>query len=198
VQKRFGRLVAIKVVSGEYTADPEFGKRFVREARIVAQLSHPNIVQVHDAGAHEQCYYLVMEYLRGGDLNRRLKRGLHMQAAISVVKDIARGLDAAHAKGFVHRDIKPENILFREDGSAVLSDFGIARITQSSKTATGTVMGTPSYMSPEQVRGEIADHRSDIFAFGSVFYEMLSGERAFRRDTAAESSELPLSTTMTS
>ena len=158
VQKKFGRLVAIKVVSPEYTADPSFGKRFVREARIIAQLSHPNIVQVHDAGVNDQCYYLVMEYLRGGDLNRRLKRGLHMQAAISVVKDIARGLDSAHAKGFVHRDIKPENILFREDGSAVLSDFGVARVISSGASITqhGTVVGTPQYMSPEQAAGRAA------------------------------------------
>ncbi len=156
------------------------------KARIIAQLSHPNIVQVHDAGVHEQCYYLVMEYLRGGDLNRRLKRGLHMQAAISVVKDIARGLDTAHAKGFVHRDIKPENILFREDGSAVLSDFGIARMisTDASITRHGTVVGTPQYMSPEQAAGRALDGRSDIYSLGVVFYRMLTGEVPFKADSA--------------
>ncbi len=186
VQRKFGRLVAVKVVSPEYTADPTFGKRFVREARIIAQLSHPNIVQVHDAGVNEQCYYLVMEYLRGGDLNRRLKRGLHMQAAISVVKDIARGLDSAHAKGFVHRDIKPENILFREDGSAVLSDFGVARVISSgvSLTQHGTVVGTPQYMSPEQATGRALDGRSDIYSLGVVFFRMLTGEVPFKADSA--------------
>ena len=186
VQKKFGRLVAIKVVSPEYTTDPSFGKRFVREARIIAQLSHPNIVQVHDAGVNEQCYYLVMEYLRGGDLNRRLKRGLHMQAAISVVKDIARGLDSAHSKGFVHRDIKPENILFREDGSAVLSDFGVARVISSDASITrhGTVVGTPQYMSPEQASGRTLDGRSDIYSLGVVFYRMLTGEVPFKADSA--------------
>jgi len=186
VQKKFGRLVAIKVVSPEYTTDPSFGKRFVREARIIAQLSHPNIVQVHDAGVNDQCYYLVMEYLRGGDLNRRLKRGLHMQAAISVVKDIARGLDNAHAKGFVHRDIKPENILFREDGSAVLSDFGVARVISSDASITrhGTVVGTPQYMSPEQASGRTLDGRSDIYSLGVVFYRMLTGEVPFKADSA--------------
>ena len=186
VQKKFGRLVAIKVVSPEYTGDPSFGKRFVREARIIAQLSHPNIVQVHDAGVNDQCYYLVMEYLRGGDLNRRLKRGLHMQAAISVVKDIARGLDSAHAKGFVHRDIKPENILFREDGSAVLSDFGVARVISSGASITqhGTVVGTPQYMSPEQAAGRALDGRSDIYSLGVVFYRMLTGEVPFKADSA--------------
>jgi tetratricopeptide (TPR) repeat protein len=186
VQRKFGRLVAVKVVSPEYTSDPSFGKRFVREARIIAQLSHPNIVQVHDAGVHEQCYYLVMEYLRGGDLNRRLKRGLHMQAAISVVKDIARGLDTAHAKGYVHRDIKPENILFREDGSAVLSDFGIARVisTGASMTQHGTVVGTPQYMSPEQASGRPLDGRSDIYSLGVVFFRMLTGEVPYKADSA--------------
>jgi tetratricopeptide (TPR) repeat protein len=186
VQKKFGRLVAIKVVSPEYTTDPSFGKRFVREARIIAQLSHPNIVQVHDAGVNDQCYYLVMEYLRGGDLNRRLKRGLHMQAAISVVKDIARGLDSAHSKGFVHRDIKPENILFREDGSAVLSDFGVARVISSDASITrhGTVVGTPQYMSPEQASGRTLDGRSDIYSLGVVFFRMLTGEVPFKADSA--------------
>lgn len=186
VQKKFGRLVAVKVVSPEYTSDPTFGKRFVREARIIAQLSHPNIVQVHDAGVHGQCYYLVMEYLRGGDLNRRLKRGLHMQAAVSVVKDIARGLDSAHAKGYVHRDIKPENILFREDGSAVLSDFGIARVIRDGSTLTqsGTVVGTPQYMSPEQAAGRPLDGRSDIYGLGVVFFRMLTGEVPYKADSA--------------
>jgi serine/threonine-protein kinase PpkA len=186
VQRKFGRLVAVKVVSPEYTSDPSFGKRFVREARIIAQLSHPNIVQVHDAGVYEQCYYLVMEYLRGGDLNRRLKRGLHMQAAISVVKDIARGLDTAHSKGYVHRDIKPENILFREDGSAVLSDFGIARVisTGASITQHGTVVGTPQYMSPEQASGRPLDGRSDIYSLGVVFFRMLTGEVPYKADSA--------------
>jgi tetratricopeptide (TPR) repeat protein len=186
VQKKFGRLVAVKVVSPQYTADPSFGKRFVREARIIAQLTHPNIVQVHDAGVHEDCFYLVMEYLRGGDLNRRLKRGLHMQAAISVVKDVARGLDSAHAKGYVHRDIKPENILFREDGSAVLSDFGIARFisTASSITQDGTVVGTPQYMSPEQAAGRALDGRSDIYSLGVVFFRMLTGEVPYKADSA--------------
>jgi serine/threonine-protein kinase PpkA len=186
VQKKFGRLVAVKVVSPQYTTDASFGKRFVREARIIAQLSHPNIVQVHDAGVHEDCYYLVMEYLRGGDLNRRLKRGLHMQAAISVVKDIARGLDWAHAKGYVHRDIKPENILFREDGSAVLSDFGIARVisTSASITRDGTVVGTPQYMSPEQAAGRPLDGRSDIYSLGVVFFRMLTGEVPYKADSA--------------
>jgi tetratricopeptide (TPR) repeat protein len=186
VQRKFGRLVAIKVVSSEFTTDPEFGKRFVREARIVAQLTHPNIVQVHDAGVHDGIYFLVMEYLRGGDLNRRLQRGMHMQAVISVVKDVARGLDYAHQKGYVHRDIKPENILFREDGSAVVSDFGIARVmsTGASITRHGTVVGTPQYMSPEQAAGRELDGRSDIYSLGVVFFRMLTGDVPYKADSA--------------
>ena len=186
VQRKFGRLVAIKVVSPEFTLDPDFGKRFVREARIVAQLTHPNIVQVHDAGAHEGSYYLVMEYLRGGDLNRRLQRGMHMQAVIAVTKDVARGLDHAHQKGYVHRDIKPENVLFREDGSAVVSDFGIARLigAGASVTRQGTVVGTPQYMSPEQAAGRELDGRSDLYSLGIVFFRMLTGDVPYQADSA--------------
>ena len=181
VQKKFGRLVAIKVVSSQFTNDPTFGKRFVQEARIVAQLSHPNIVQVHDAGISDDCHYLVMEYLRGGDLNRRLDQGMHIQAVLAAVKDIARALDYAHQKGYVHRDIKPENILFREDGSAVLSDFGIAKVLRAETPFTrhGTVVGTPQYMSPEQAAGRQLDGRSDLYGLGIVFYRMLTGDVPF-------------------
>jgi Ser/Thr protein kinase RdoA (MazF antagonist) len=186
VQRKFGRLVAIKVVSPEFTLDPEFGKRFVREARIVAQLTHPNIVQVHDAGVHDGHYYLVMEYMRGGDLNRRLQRGMHMQAVLSVTKDVARGLDHAHQKGYVHRDIKPENVLFREDGSAVVSDFGIARLIGGGATLTrqGTVVGTPQYMSPEQAAGRELDGRADLYSLGVVFFRMLTGDVPYKADSA--------------
>jgi tetratricopeptide (TPR) repeat protein len=186
VQKKFGRLVALKVVSPEFTSDPSFGKRFAREARIIGQLNHPNIVQVHDAGVHENCYYLVMEYLRGGDLNRRLAKGLHMQAVLSVIKDVARALDYAHQKGYVHRDIKPENILFREDGSAVLSDFGIAKVVSAGVALTrqGSVVGTPQYMSPEQAAGRALDGRSDLYSLGVVFFRMLSGDVPYKADSA--------------
>ena len=186
VQKKFGRLVAIKVVSPQFTNDPTFGKRFVRESRIVAQLTHPNIVQVHDVGVSDDRYYLVMEFLRGGDLNRKLKQGLHMQEVLQIVIDMARALEFAHNKGYVHRDIKPENILFREEGSAVLSDFGIARVMEnnSSMTRHGTVVGTPQYMSPEQASGKIVDGRSDIYSLGIVFFKMLTGAVPFKADTA--------------
>ena len=131
VQTKFGRLVALKVVSGKYARDPRFKERFVRESRINARLTHPNIVQVYDVGSHEGVLYLVLEYVRGGDLIARLNRGIHIEELVRVICDICKALDYAHEKGFVHRDIKPENILFREDGSAVLSDFGIARFADA-------------------------------------------------------------------
>jgi serine/threonine-protein kinase PpkA len=186
VQRKFGRLVAIKLVSSEFSDRPDFGVRFVREARIVSQLHHPGIVQVYDAGVSGDCYYMVMEYLRGGDLNRCLERGLSMQAAVDVVKDIARALDFAHAKGYIHRDIKPENILFREDGSALLSDFGIAALFGDDTPHDGKVLGTPEYMSPEQAMGRPLDGRSDIYSLGVVFFRVLTGDVPYHADSAVE------------
>ena len=186
VQKKFGRLVALKVVSPDFAKDSDFRKRFLRESQINAQLTHPNIVQVYDVGLHEQYLYLVMEYLRGGDLNRALESGLRMVTLVGVVRDIAKALDYAHERGFVHRDIKPENILFREDGSAVLSDFGIAKVVGSDRDLTrlGTVMGTPQYMSPEQAAGRKLDGRSDIYSLGVVMYRMLTGDVPYKADSA--------------
>ena len=186
VQKKFGRLVALKVVSPEYSRDPDFRKRFLRESQINAQLTHPNIVQVYDVGVHESYLYLVMEYLRGGDLNHALKSGLSMGRLISVVRDIAKALDYAHQRNFIHRDIKPENILFREDGSAVLSDFGIAKVvgSEANLTKLGTVMGTPQYMSPEQAAGRPLDGRSDLYSLGIVMFRMLTGDVPYKADSA--------------
>jgi serine/threonine protein kinase len=186
VQRKFGRLVALKVVTGEHTHDAHFKERFIRESRINARLTHPNIVQVYDVGTHESALYLVLEYVRGGDLNQRLQKGMQLSDLVSVVKDIGRALDYAHGKGFIHRDIKPENILFREDGSAVLTDFGIARLTDSepSLTRAGTVVGTPQYMSPEQASGKELDGRSDIYSLGVVLYRMLTGDVPYKADSA--------------
>ena len=137
-------------------------------------------------GSHESTLYLVLEYVRGGDLNQRLQKGMRLTELLSVVKDIGRALDYAHGKGFIHRDIKPENILFREDGSAVLTDFGIARLTDSepSLTRAGTVVGTPQYMSPEQASGKELDGRSDIYSLGVVLYRMLTGDVPYKADSA--------------
>jgi len=186
VQKKFGRLVALKVVSADFTRDTKFKERFIRESRINARLTHPNIVQVYDVGSSGSSLYLVLEYIRGGDLNQRLERGMHVLDLIGVVKDMGKALDYAHTKGFVHRDIKPENILFREDGSAVLTDFGIARFTDTGPTITrvGMVVGTPQYMSPEQASGRELDGRSDLYSLGVVFYRMLTGEVPFKADSA--------------
>ncbi|MEQ8783547.1 MAG: protein kinase [Roseibium album] len=185
VQKKFGRLVALKVVTENFARDPEFRRRFVQESRINARLTHSNIVQVYDVGAAGEALYLVMEYVAGGDLNTHLDQGMRVDDLIRVVREIGRALDYAHSRGFVHRDIKPENILFREDGTAVLSDFGIARVVDNtpSVSRTGTVMGTPQYMSPEQAAGRPLDGRSDVYSLGVVFYRMLTGDVPFQADT---------------
>ena len=186
VQKKFGRLVALKVVSDPLARDPDFRKRFIQESRINARLTHSNIVQVYDVGANGETLYLVMEYVAGGDLDQRLNQGMRIEELIRVVKEIGRALDYAHGRGFIHRDIKPENILFREDGTAVLSDFGIARVMDHlpSVSQGGTVMGTPLYMSPEQAAGRPLDGRSDLYSLGVVLYRMLTGDVPYRADTA--------------
>ncbi|MFW6093104.1 MAG: protein kinase domain-containing protein [Pseudomonadota bacterium] len=185
VQRKFGRLVALKVVSGELAEDAEFRKRFIQESRINARLSHAHIVGIYDVGATADGVYLVMEYVRGGDLNKRLERGMTVEALIGVVTAIASALDYAHGRGFVHRDIKPENILFREDGTAVLSDFGIARVMDEGLTVSeaGTVLGTPQYMSPEQAAGRPLDGRSDLYSLGVVLYRVLTGDVPYQADT---------------
>jgi serine/threonine-protein kinase PpkA len=185
VQRKVARQVAIKVIAPEHAAHPDFAARFVREARIVAQLNHPGIVQLLDAGVHEGTYFMVMEYLRGGDLNRRLDRGLHMQAAVGAIRDVARALDYAHTKGYTHRDVKPENILFREDGSAALTDFGIAALVGAPAGQEGRVLGTPEYLSPEQSLGRPLDGRSDLYSLGIVFYRLLTGDVPFHGDAEA-------------
>ena len=186
VQNKLGRKVALKVVSSDYANDVAFRKRFIRESRINAQLSHPNIVQVYDVGSHESLLYLVLEHIAGGDLNQHLERGMHVSDLVEVVRDIGRALDYAHEKGFIHRDIKPENILFRPDGSAVLTDFGIARVIEGEPALTivGRVVGTPQYMSPEQAAGRELDGRSDLYSLGVVFYRLLTGEVPYKADSA--------------
>ncbi len=186
VQRKFGRLVALKVISDEIAQDPEFRQRFIQESRINARLTHSNIVQVFDVGTCKDGLYLVMEYVSGGDLNQRLERGMPIHELLRVVAEIGRALDYAHSRGFVHRDIKPENILFREDGTALLSDFGIARVVDStpSVSRSGTVLGTPAYMSPEQAAGRVLDGRSDLYSLGVVFYRVLTGDVPYKADTA--------------
>jgi predicted Ser/Thr protein kinase len=180
-QEKFERQVALKVMASSLNADPSFRERFIREAKLVAKLSHPNIVAVYDVGEHAGHVYMAMEYHTGGDLKARIKGGMTPAEAVRVVAEVARALEFAHAKGVIHRDIKPDNILFRSDGSAVLTDFGIAKQgdAQTQFTQMGMVAGTPKYMSPEQARGLPLDAESDLYSLGIVFYEALTGEVPF-------------------
>src|SRR5580704_12760728 len=196
---RLGRDVALKVLPESFAREGDRLRRFEQEARAVAALNHPNILAVFDIGQHDGSPFLVSELLEGETLRAVLDRGsVPQRKTIEYGVQIAHGLAAAHEKGIVHRDLKPENVFVTKDGRIKILDFGLAKLAQktgtdsgditltSEHTAAGVVMGTASYMAPEQVRGETADPRTDIFAFGAVLYEMLSGVRAFRRDTAAE------------
>ncbi|HEX4911548.1 MAG TPA: protein kinase [Permianibacter sp.] len=187
IQENFQREVAVKIMSPLLArGDASYGERFLREARIVAQLNHPHIVAVYDVGVHDGQHYLAMEYVPGDDLkNRRFQ--LTLKQALTAVKQVALALEYAHKKGYVHRDIKPENVLLNEDSSrAVLTDFGIARPsgTEGGLTQTGTAIGTPSYMSPEQALGKPLDHRTDLYSLGVVLYYLLVGEVPFTADSA--------------
>lgn len=195
---RLGRDVAIKVLPETFSADKERLARFEQEARAIATLNHPNIVAVYDIGEHDGGRYIVTELLEGETLRTKLSNGaLPVRKAQEYALQVAQGLAAAHDKGIVHRDLKPENIIINKDGRAKILDFGLAKqrleglaagatLTGVPQTTPGMTLGTIGYMSPEQVRGQSADHRSDIFSFGAVLHEMLSGERPFKRDTSAE------------
>jgi TolB-like protein len=199
--ERLGRDVAIKLLPAEFAADRERLKRFEREARATAALSHPNILAVHDIGIHEGVPYLVEELLEGESLKERLDRGsLTQPEALRIAGEIARGLAAAHEKGIVHRDLKPGNVFLTRDGTVKILDFGLAKLvptvpseeaetlTQAPTATTqlGGVLGTVAYMAPEQARGKAVDQRADVFAFGVVLYEMLTGERPFRGATGTD------------
>ncbi len=193
------RDVAIKVLPEHFASDPERLARFQREARAVAALSHPGILAIHDVGSDEGVHYAVMELLKGETLRSRLSQSmLAWRKAVEIGAAIADGLAAAHAKGVIHRDLKPENLFITADGLVKILDFGLARIDQAGapgaetgpylpdQTETGTVMGTLGYMSPEQIRGQPVDSRSDIFSLGCILHEMLTGKHAFARDTRAD------------
>lgn len=177
IQESVGRVVALKVMSPALDSDPSYSERFQREANIVGQLSHPHIVSIYDIGRHNNYNYIAMDYLPGGSIHDRMLEGINATQALKILKEVGSALDHSHERGYVHRDIKPENILFRDDGSAVLTDFGVARAVAigSRSTHAGTVVGTPHYMSPEQTRGKVVDARSDLYSLGIVFYEMLTG-----------------------
>jgi len=199
--RKLDREVAIKVLPERLAEDAGALARFEREAKAVAALSHPNILAIHDFGRHERIAYAVMELLEGETLRGKLQGApLSVRKAVDYARQIAQGLGAAHDRGIVHRDLKPENLFVTKEGRVKILDFGLARQdtppvgrgddshspTEARLTEAGALLGTVGYMSPEQVRGRSADHRSDIFAFGCVLHEMLSGRRAFQRETAAE------------
>ncbi|HQR36314.1 MAG TPA: serine/threonine-protein kinase, partial [Blastocatellia bacterium] len=194
---RLDRDVAVKILPEHLAQDAEALRRFEREAKAVAALSHPNILSIFDFGTEEGVSYAVMELLEGETLRARLQRGaIGWREAAEIGSAIAEGLAAAHVKHIIHRDLKPENIFLTTGNQVKILDFGIARVKHNvtpdaetlsgTDTKPGTVMGTIGYMSPEQVCGLQADAPSDIFSFGVVLYEMLSGERPFTRSTGAE------------
>lgn len=176
-----GAQVAIKVMRAPPGADEEWSARFLRESAILTRFTHPNIVRVYAAGESQGDHYMVMEHLDHGDLTTWIKQGLQPADAMRLVKAIALALDYAHKQGYIHRDVKPDNVLFRADGTAVLTDFGVARQRGSDTRLTqmGMVVGTPRYMSPEQHKGLDVDTRTDIYALGIVFYEMLMKQVPF-------------------
>jgi serine/threonine protein kinase len=215
---RLNRDVAVKLLPRDFVADADRLRRFEQEAKTLAALNHPNVLTIHDAGVHEAVPYLVSELLEGKTLREEMNGGaLPVRKATEYALQIAQGLAAAHGTGIIHRDLKPENIFVTRDGRVKILDFGLARLRTKQKaesgnqktdeaatiridaeaiintTEPGMVLGTPAYMSPEQVRGESMDHRADIFAFGTVLYEMLSGAGAFRRDTPVASMNAVLS-----
>ncbi len=196
---RLGRDVAIKILPAVFSSDPDRLRRFEQEAKAAAALNHPNILAVYDVGTHDGWPYIVSELLDGETLRARATRPLPARRAVDYALQIAQGLAAAHDKGIVHRDLKPENIVATANGLVKILDFGLAKLAQplispaagqlptmARETEPGVVMGTVGYMSPEQVRGGAVDHRSDIFAFGAILYELLSGKRAFDKPSAPE------------
>src|SRR5256884_3519116 len=198
---KLGREVAIKVLPASLSENTDRLNRFEQEAQAAGTLNHPNILVIHHIGIHNGAPYIVSELLEGETLRERMAgAALPQRKAIDYALQTAHGLAAAHAKGIVHRDLKPDNLFVTNDGRVKILDFGLAKLTATSdgtqsqtevptrkvNTDPGTVMGTMGYMSPEQLRGKTADHRSDIFSFGAILYEMLSGKRAFRGDSMAE------------
>jgi eukaryotic-like serine/threonine-protein kinase len=198
---RLGRDVAVKILPAAFASDDDRLRRFEQEARTAGLLNHPNILTIYDVGTHDGHPYVVSELLEGETLRARLQQGaMPARKTVDLTLQIAHGLAAAHEKGIVHRDLKPENLFVTSDSRAKILDFGLAKLKQPDvaakqsslqtvaavDTQPGLVLGTVGYMSPEQVRGAPADHRSDIFSLGTIIHEMLTGRRAFQRDTAAE------------
>jgi len=197
---RLQRDVALKVIRAEMARDPDRISRFEQEARAAGALSHPNVCAIYDIGTRDGAPYVVMELLEGENLRQILQSGpLPARKALDYVTQMANGLAAAHDKGIIHRDLKPENLFVTKDGRVKVLDFGLAKLARAESAAaagdktisvapteTGAIFGTVGYMAPEQVKGEPADHRADVFALGAILYELLTGRRAFRGATYVE------------
>ncbi len=183
------RPVAIKVIRPQHLATPELGEeartRFSREANAAGRLSHPNIVTIYQLGEDRGYQYMAMEYVDGAPLNKTMSAGVAMNSTtvLDIVRQMADGLDHAHEQGVVHRDIKPANIMVRPDGKVKIADFGIARVASQTLTRTGTTLGTPAYMAPEQILGHKVDGRADQFALAVLSYQMLAGQKPFEAPT---------------
>src|SRR5512140_1810776 len=181
----FEREVAIKMLPRELLHDPQFKERFKREIKTIAALEHPAIVPVYDVGEEDGVPYFVMRYMSGGSLTQLINRGkFSLEDAARIVERVSSALAYAHKNGLVHRDLKPDNILFDNNGDPFISDFGVAKLTDSSTNMTGSgIIGTPAYMSPEQAQGEKVDNRSDIYGLGGIIFQMLSGEQPYNATT---------------
>jgi eukaryotic-like serine/threonine-protein kinase len=195
---QLGRKVAVKILPAQFTRDSDRIARFQRESRAASALNHPNIITIHEIGQDRNLYFIVTEFIEGDTLRKKIGRDkVNLKEAVEITLQIAGALEAAHNAGIIHRDIKPENIMLRRDGYVKVLDFGLAKLTEKRKsssngnpepqlsTETGLVMGTLSYMSPEQASGQEVDHRTDIFSLGVVFYEMVSGKNPFKREHMA-------------
>ncbi|MGZ5427463.1 MAG: serine/threonine-protein kinase, partial [Thermoanaerobaculia bacterium] len=190
VDEKSGRTVALKRILPHIATDPDFLDRFFHEIRIQISLKHPNIVELVDCSPTPELAYIVMEYVDGGELNglRKQSGRFPWEIALFVTREALTGLAAAHAKGVIHRDIKPQNIMWTREGCVKIGDFGISHAAHLTRlTHTGTVVGTPAHMSPEQARGEELDARTDLFSMGTVLYELLCGYNPFTADSIASS-----------
>jgi len=186
VQKSLGREVVLKTLNTSHDETGDFVDRFMNEGRIIASLRHPHIITVYDIGTEGDIVYIAMEYIDGGDLKTKIENRIAPVRALDLLTKIGQALEYAHKRDIVHRDVKPANILFRSDGTPVLSDFGIAKqvALDSELTSTGTILGSPFYMSPEQAEGLAVDGRTDIYSLGVIFYEMLTGKKPYEGDSA--------------